>query len=166
MGYKLIYIFNISILLASGFYISSYARKNKVFMSIMLTISIVLNFINFKQSPYLYMAATISSFMVIQSIYNFNIKKYKYRELKIGSLCLISLLIIFLNKNFLQFNILTNLVISIGLFFIVLSVYSKKYRDKNSHLVIDLKILKNKIKSKNDNLKASKKETKKTIRKY
>lgn len=163
MGYKLIYILNISILLASGFYISSYARKNKVFMSSMLIISIVLNFINLKQSPYLYMAATISSFMVIQSIYNFNIKKYKYRELKIGSLCLISLLIIFLNKNFLQFNIVMNAFISIGLFFIVLRRYSKKDRDKNSHLVIDLKILKNKIKGKNDNLKASKKETKKLL---
>lgn len=160
MGYKLIYILNISILLASGFCIFSYADKNRIILIGMLIISIVLNFINFNQLQYLYAISSVVSFIIIQIIYNSNIRKCKYRELKIGSLCLLFSLTIFLSKSFFNLNIFINLFISLGVLCITLRKYIKKNIDKNKNIVIDLKKIKNKLKNKSDNLKDSKKYTK------
>lgn len=160
MGYKLIYILNISILLASGFCVFSYASKNKIVLTGMVAISIVLNFFNFSQLPNLYVISWIIGFIIIHTVYNSNIRKYKYRELKIGSLCLLFLLIIFLNKHFLALNIVINLSIGLGVLYTTLRKYIKKNTEKNKSIVVELKILKNKLKNKIDNLKCIKEDTK------
>lgn len=160
MGYKLIYILNISILLTSGFCVFSYASKNKIVLTVMVAISIVLNFFNFSQLPHLYVISWIIGFIIIHTVDNSNIRKYKYRELKIGSLCLLFLLIIFFNKHFLKLNIVVNLSISLGVLYTTLRKYIKKNTEKNKNIVVELKILKNKLKNKIDNLKCIKEDTK------
>ena len=159
---KIIYILNISILLASGLQICSNIKKNKILIYLLLTTCIILNFINFKQLSYIYILANIISITIIQFIYNF-IKKYKYKLTKIITLILIGLFGVLLNNKFTQVNIFINMFINIGLFLLTLNKYSRAYREKNINLNINKKILKSKIKDKATDLKDIKEKTQSLI---
>ena len=159
---KIIYILNISILLASGLQICSNIKKNKILIYLLLITCIILNFINFKQLSYIYILANIISITIIQFIYNF-IKKYKYKLTKIITLILIGLFGVLLNNKFTQVNIFINIFINIGLFLLTLNKYSRAYREKNINLNINKKILKSKIKDKATDLKDIKEKTQSLI---
>ncbi|MEG2983440.1 MAG: HAMP domain-containing sensor histidine kinase [Peptostreptococcaceae bacterium] len=161
MADKLIYIINLSFLIADVFCIIACIGKiNKnIILSTFLLFSI--NFINFKNLYFLYIISIIFNLILICIINYYNFKNDKYRVIKmIGILVLVTVIII-LKIELKYLNLFINIT---GCIYILNESFKKVIQlteEKNKSIYNDLKCIKYKANSGNKLLKSNENDTKK-----
>ena len=146
MADKLIYIINLSLLISSIFCITANKNKKNIRINLIIVLIFFLNFFNFKMLSYIYILSSFFSLNCILIISDYDLKKDKYKNVKLINLVLIISSIIILKYKFKYLsliNILLNSYILLKIFYKI--IYETTEKDK--HVYKDLQILKDKASS-------------------
>ncbi|MGL5643148.1 MAG: hypothetical protein ACRDDM_12805, partial [Paraclostridium sp.] len=112
MADKLIYMINLSFLIADVFCIIACVSKNKVKVTFITCLVFSVNLINFKSLDYLCVISMIFILILILDINNYSFKNDKNKIVKFIGLSILSIIIVIFNSKLKYLNIFINIVAS------------------------------------------------------
>ena len=141
---KLIYIMNLSLLIASIFCLTSHKNKKNISINLIIVLIFFLNFFNFKMLSYIYIISAFISLNCILIINDYDLRKDKNTKLITLILIVVSTIIL---KDKLKYLSLINILLNA---YILLKIFYKRIYEttvKDKHVYKDLQILKDKASS-------------------
>lgn len=141
---KLIYIMNLSLLIASIFCLTSHKNKKNISINLIIVLIFFLNFFNFKMLSYIYIISAFISLNCILIINDYDLRKDKNTKLITLILIVLSTIIL---KDKLKYLSLINILLNA---YILLKIFYKRIYEttvKDKHVYKDLQILKDKASS-------------------
>lgn len=160
MADKLIYMINLSFLIADVFCIIACASKNKVKVTFITCLVFSVNLINFKSLDYLCIISMIFMLTLILDINNYSFKNDKNKIVKFIGLSILSIIIVIFNSKLKYLNIFINIAASIYILGKSFKQVIELTGEKNQDIYNDLKCIKYKANSGNKLLKNNENETK------